>query len=106
MLTDGDNTRCHKAKCAAGYNCDYNSSTISPKVSMIQYTMDGESTACEFHCSQGQVSVSRNVVGKTTDFHVVAYQGFHLSVCKTLFGSARCRTERPCAARRSGSRPP
>lgn len=71
--------RCTMGNCAAGFHCDCNANDICEMVSTVYYSAADKSTDI-FDCSSELVSVPRVIVGKTTDFQVIAYQEFQIFV--------------------------
>lgn len=79
-LMSGETDQCYKDACAGGYQCDCDSNDICGKVSTVYYQATGDSTSEQFQCSQEVATVPRVIVGRTSDFHIIAYQEFQLFV--------------------------
>lgn len=80
---------CIKSRCRSGYRCDCESHRICRKrtVSSYRAVEEGESEEGDtVQCRLESATVASEVVGHTTDFHIVAYQEFQLFVNEQQVG--------------------
>lgn len=76
----GSETLCTKSGCASGHRCDCGSNSICLKKAVSSYKATESSQAETVQCTVESTLVPSEVVGQTTDFHIVAYQEFQLFV--------------------------
>lgn len=76
----GSENLCTKSGCASGYRCDCGSSAICVKKTVSSYKATESNQAETVQCTVESTTVPSEIVGQTSDFHIVAYQEFQLFV--------------------------
>lgn len=72
--------KCTRGNCAASYRCDCESNVICAKLTTKSYHTTDTSDATTVECTSKDVVVPKQIIGFTSDFHIVALQEFQLFV--------------------------